>query len=58
MRRSARAWYDLDAGVSALSPAAEAMGQLLGWSAEERMRQVSACRVIHDNSMQFQKAGI
>jgi glycerol-3-phosphate dehydrogenase len=54
VRRSARAWFDHDAGIAALAPAADAMGELLGWSADERARQVAHCQSIHDESMSFQ----
>jgi glycerol-3-phosphate dehydrogenase len=47
VRRSARAWFDRDAGLSALEPAAAAMGDLLGWSAQERDRQAALCRDRH-----------
>ena len=35
VRRSARARFDLDSGIAALQPAADAMAPLLGWSAAE-----------------------
>lgn len=54
VRRSARAWFDPDAGIGALAPAAEAMGELLGWSDDEQRRQIAACRAIHAVSMAFQ----
>jgi glycerol-3-phosphate dehydrogenase len=53
-RRSARAWFDPDAGLSALEPAAAEMAGLLGWSPDETQRQVAACRTIHDESLGFQ----
>ena len=56
VRRSARAWFDPDGGLGALEPAAEAMGELLGWSGEERRRQIASCRAIHEASMAFQHA--
>ena len=46
VRRSARAHFDLDAGLAALQPAADAMAPLLGWSTAECARQVDACRAI------------
>jgi glycerol-3-phosphate dehydrogenase len=46
VRRSARARFDLDAGLAALQPAADAMAPLLGWSTAECARQVDACRAI------------
>ena len=56
VRRSARAWFDPDAGIGALEPAARAMGELLGWSDDEREQQVVACGAIHDESMAFQRS--
>lgn len=56
VRRSARAWFDADAGIGALDPAAAAMGELLEWSNDERLRQIAHCRAIHDVSMSFQHA--
>ncbi len=47
VRRSARAWFDVDGGLSALAPAADAMAPLLGWSATDIERQITACRAIH-----------
>jgi glycerol-3-phosphate dehydrogenase len=44
VRRSARAWFDERAGLDALAPAAQAMGELLAWSDAERERQQQACR--------------
>ncbi|HEX5776266.1 MAG TPA: glycerol-3-phosphate dehydrogenase C-terminal domain-containing protein, partial [Caulobacteraceae bacterium] len=54
VRRSARAWFDPDGGIGALEPAAKAMGELLGWSDEELLKQVAHCRAIHEVSMSFQ----
>lgn len=54
VRRSARAWFDPDAGMGALEAAATEMAGLLGWSDEEKARQVKACRAIHDESLAFQ----
>ena len=56
VRRSARAWFDPDAGIGALEPAAQAMGELLGWPAEEQARQIAHCKSIHDESMAFQRS--
>lgn len=53
VRRSARAWFDPDAGIGALDSAATAMGELLGWSNDERLKQIAACRAIHEVSMAF-----
>src|SRR5262249_23705276 len=46
VRRSARARFDLDGGVSALRPAADAMAPLLGWSAAECDRQIGRCMAV------------
>ncbi|HYG25637.1 MAG TPA: FAD-dependent oxidoreductase, partial [Caulobacteraceae bacterium] len=53
-RRSARAWFDHDAGIGALETAARTMGELLGWDEREQARQVEACKAIHQESMAFQ----
>jgi glycerol-3-phosphate dehydrogenase len=50
-RRSARAWFDPDGGVAALTPAAEAMAPLLGWTEAHKAAQIEACRQIHRESM-------
>ncbi|HEY5107902.1 MAG TPA: glycerol-3-phosphate dehydrogenase/oxidase [Caulobacteraceae bacterium] len=51
VRRSARAWFDLDAGMGALRPAAEAMAPLLGWSDQQTQAQVAACIAIQRADM-------
>jgi glycerol-3-phosphate dehydrogenase len=56
VRRSARAWFDADAGIGALEPASRAMGELLGWSDAQREQQVEQCRSIHNESMSFQSS--
>jgi glycerol-3-phosphate dehydrogenase len=48
IRRSARAWFELDAGLSALEPAAMEMASLLGWDEATRAAQVNACRNAHE----------
>jgi len=48
IRRSARARFDLDNGVAALRPAADAMAPLLGWSDAERDRQIDACKALRE----------
>ncbi|HEX6859053.1 MAG TPA: glycerol-3-phosphate dehydrogenase/oxidase [Caulobacteraceae bacterium] len=55
-RRSARAWFDPDGGFGALEPASRVMGELLGWSAQEREQQIAACRAIHNDYMAFQRS--
>ena len=42
-RRSARAWFDLDGGLSALAPAAGAMAPLLGWSEARKTDEIASC---------------
>ncbi len=44
VRRSARAWFDLDPAYAALDEAAIAMAPLLGWTADETKAQVAHCR--------------
>ena len=50
-RRSARAWFDLDAGLFALEPAAQAMAPLLGWSPERVAGEIEGCRARHTTDM-------
>lgn len=50
VRRSARAWFDEGAGLATLSPAAEAMGALLGWDDAMTAAQIAHCRAINDAS--------
>ncbi|MCP4036611.1 MAG: glycerol-3-phosphate dehydrogenase/oxidase [bacterium] len=56
MRRTARAFFDLDAGLSILEAASQEMGQLLGWSEATRTAEVTACRLRHerDNALFYQ----
>ena len=51
VRRSGRAFFDLDAGLGALEAAADAMAPLLNWSPAERRRQIEHCRAIHAHDM-------
>jgi glycerol-3-phosphate dehydrogenase len=51
VRRSGRAWFDLDAGLAALEPAAAAMAPLLGWSEARKADEIAACRQIHARDM-------
>jgi glycerol-3-phosphate dehydrogenase len=46
VRRSARARFDLDNGLAALKPAADAMAPLLGWSEAEASRQIDLCHAL------------
>jgi glycerol-3-phosphate dehydrogenase len=50
VRRSARAWFDADAGLAALGPAADAIGALLGWDDARTAAQIAHCRAINDAS--------
>jgi len=57
VRRSARAFFDLDAGLSTLEPASREMAELLGWSEETRAAEVAAChRRHHENNALFEEA--
>jgi glycerol-3-phosphate dehydrogenase len=51
VRRSARAWFDLDGGLAALAPAAGAMAPLLGWTEARKADEITSCRDIHEKSM-------
>ena len=53
IRRSTRALYDLDAGLSMLDPASDEMAKLLGWTEHRRLDEVSECRARHarDNAL-------
>jgi glycerol-3-phosphate dehydrogenase len=53
VRRSARARFDDDGGMGALEPAAVRMAGLLGWSDEERRRQVEVCLGRRRNELQL-----
>jgi glycerol-3-phosphate dehydrogenase len=56
VRRGARAWFDLDPTFPALDAAAESMAPLLGWSAEERRRQVDHCRSLRQVALSSLRA--
>lgn len=57
MRRSARAFFDLDAGLSTLEPASREMARLLEWSEETRLAEVAYCRHRHEeNNALFEEA--
>jgi len=47
IRRSARAFFDVDAGLPTLEPASREMAQLLGWSESKRISEVEECRDRH-----------
>jgi glycerol-3-phosphate dehydrogenase len=58
VRRGARAFFDLDAGLSSLDPASREMARLLDWSEETRAAEVAACRLRHEeNNALFSRAG-
>ena len=50
-RRSGRARFNMDEGDSALETAAEFMGHWLGWTAEEKQRQIAGCRSTRESEM-------
>ena len=52
VRRSSRAWFDLDAGMASLALAASIMGQLLGWSKVRQQQEIDHCLDIHRASLQ------
>ncbi len=57
MRRAARAFFDPDAGLSTLEPAACEMARLLAWNDERRRNEVAACRHRHEeNNALFERA--
>ena len=57
MRRSARAFFDLDAGQSTLEDASREMARLLDWSDERRLAEVASCRHRHEqNNALFDEA--
>ena len=51
VRRSMRAWFSPDAGLSALGPAASTMGELLGWDEARAQAEIDACLAIHKQSL-------
>ncbi len=51
VRRSGRAWFDLDGGLAALAPAAEAMAPLLGWTEARIADEIASCRRIYETDM-------
>ena len=50
VRRGARAFFDLDAGLATLEPASREMARLLDWNEETRAAEVAACRLRHDEN--------
>jgi glycerol-3-phosphate dehydrogenase len=57
VRRSARAWFDLDGGVAALPDAAQAMAPLLDWSADRIAGEIAHCRARRDLDLAMLNAG-
>jgi glycerol-3-phosphate dehydrogenase len=51
VRRSARAWFDLDGGLAALPAAAQAMAPLLGWSSDRANDEIARCCGLRETDM-------
>ncbi len=51
VRRSGRAWFDLDGGLAALDIAAKTMAPLLGWSTARTVEEIEGCRARRNNLM-------
>ena len=51
VRRSARAWFTVDAGEASLEPAAAEMARLLGWDDANTRTQIETCRARHTASL-------
>ena len=51
IRRSARAWFDLDGGMAALEVAAATMAPLLGWSPARAAAEIAGCRTVRAGLM-------
>lgn len=51
VRRSARALYDADSGMSALEPASREMAKLLGWTDKKRLDELAVCRRRHASNL-------
>jgi len=43
VRRSSRAWFDDNAGLDTLEPAAAIMGDLLSWSESRQKEEINHC---------------
>ncbi|HEB90023.1 MAG TPA: glycerol-3-phosphate dehydrogenase/oxidase [Deltaproteobacteria bacterium] len=57
IRRSARAFFDVDAGLSKLEEAADEMARELAWSETRRRTEIEACRRRHEsNNVLFERA--
>jgi glycerol-3-phosphate dehydrogenase len=55
VRRSARARFDEQGGLADLGPTADLMATLLGWTDEEKMRQVRTCQQTRVDEMRHVK---
>ncbi|MBT4641909.1 MAG: glycerol-3-phosphate dehydrogenase/oxidase [Deltaproteobacteria bacterium] len=55
VRRSSRACFDQNGGMDTLEPAANAMADLLGWTGEERNRQIDVCRQQREEDLKLLK---
>ena len=51
VRRSGRAWFEVDGGLPRLEPAADEMARLLGWNDATRDAEVEACRQLHEEGL-------
>lgn len=51
VRRSARALYDADSGISILEPASREMAKLLGWTETKRLDEIAVCRQRHASNL-------
>ncbi len=57
IRRSARAFFDVDAGLSKLEEAADEMAREFDWSETRRRDEIEACRRRHEtNNVLFERA--
>jgi glycerol-3-phosphate dehydrogenase len=52
-RRSSRASFSMDTTLADLEEAAGYMSDLLGWSDQEKARQIAACRERQEDEMSF-----
>jgi glycerol-3-phosphate dehydrogenase len=56
VRRSARARFESDDGLAALTDAAEYMGEFMGWSEKERTGQIEYCRGLQAEELSAREA--
>lgn len=57
VRRSARVWFDDNAGLAALAPAAATMAPLLGWSDVRRAAEIAHCEELNRKSRTALRSG-